>query len=105
MAGSKQFGELLRNARCGLSLTLDIVAKRAGTSKGYLSGIESGKVKPPRPAMLRKIARALRLDTEALLIARELEGLVHARKVVGKLDDLILAQYVKAMGRRPSKVA
>lgn len=56
------FGQVIRARRKQLGLTLDQVARRAGTHKGYVSGIENSKVRPPAPRVVAKIAKALDLD-------------------------------------------
>ena len=49
-------GELIRNKREQLSLTLDAVSEKAGFSKPYLSTIETSKVKnPPSDELLNKL--------------------------------------------------
>ncbi len=61
------FGVLLRRLRKEHGWSLNTVAKKVGTQKGYLSGIENGKVNPPSPKLLRKFARIFEQDESALL--------------------------------------
>lgn len=61
------FGVLLRRLRKDLGWSLNTVAKKVGTQKGYLSGIENGKVNPPSPKLLRKFAKLFDQDESALL--------------------------------------
>jgi transcriptional regulator with XRE-family HTH domain len=61
------FGELLRRLRQEQGLSLRIVAKKLGTQKGYLSGIENGKVNPPSAKLVKKIAALYRQDEKSLL--------------------------------------
>lgn len=68
-----QFGNLLHDLRKNRDLTLEAVARRAGTHKGYISGIERGKVNPPSPKFLKKFARILQHDYRELLILAHLE--------------------------------
>lgn len=68
-----QFGNLLYDLRKKRDLTLDAVARRAGTHKGYISGIERGKVNPPSPKFLKKFARILQYDYQELLVLAHLE--------------------------------
>lgn len=56
------FGQVVRARRKQLGLQLTEVAKRAGTVKGYLSGVESGKLRPPAPKVTAKLAKVLDLD-------------------------------------------
>jgi phage repressor protein C with HTH and peptisase S24 domain len=60
-------GQIIRNRREELHLTLDEVSAKTGFSKPYLSTIETSKVKnPPRDNLLRKLERVL--DFEAGLL-------------------------------------
>ena len=52
-----RFGERVKKLRKDKNLTVEKVAKAIGSHKGYVSGIENGKVKPPSPKLVRKIAR------------------------------------------------
>lgn len=62
------FGQELRAQRKYAGLTLARLGKMTGMSKGYLSGIENGKVSPPADRKIRKLARALgRRDAVGLL--------------------------------------
>lgn len=61
------FGELLRRLRREQGLSLRIVAKKLGTQKGYLSGIENGKVNPPSAKLVKRIAGLYRQDEKSLL--------------------------------------
>lgn len=62
------FGELLRRRRHELRLTLAQVGERACVAKGYLSGIETGKVSPPSPEVTRDLAEILQLDEGKLVV-------------------------------------
>lgn len=53
------YGELVRQLRSEKNLTLVGVAKAAGIRKGYLSGIEHGKVNPPSAPVVRALAQVL----------------------------------------------
>ncbi|HEV3026537.1 MAG TPA: helix-turn-helix domain-containing protein [Planctomycetota bacterium] len=61
------FGELLRRLRREQAFSLRTVAKKLGTQKGYLSGIENGKVNPPSAKLVKRIAQLYRLDERMLL--------------------------------------
>jgi transcriptional regulator with XRE-family HTH domain len=52
-----EFGKRLHELRMAKWLTLEVLSKKLGTSKGYLSGVENGKVNPPVDKLVRKIAR------------------------------------------------
>jgi phage repressor protein C with HTH and peptisase S24 domain/DNA-binding XRE family transcriptional regulator len=62
-----EFGRQVRLARKKRGLTLEALAQSAGLGKSYLSQIETGYAPPPRDDKVRRIARALGLDEEALL--------------------------------------
>jgi SOS-response transcriptional repressor LexA len=55
-------GQIIRNKREKLHLTLDEVAAYTGFSKPYLSTIETGRVKPPRDGLLRKLEKCLKFE-------------------------------------------
>src|SRR5579862_267884 len=61
------FGELLRRLRREQGYSLRTVAKSLGTQKGYLSGIENGKVNPPSAKLVKRIAQLYRQDERMLL--------------------------------------
>lgn len=70
----ERFGIILKKARKEQEWTLEKLANRLGTYKGYISGIESGKVPPPSIKFVAPMARILKLD------ARELSFLAWAEK-------------------------
>lgn len=69
-------GQIIRNRREELNLTLDEVSNRVGFSKPYLSTIETGKVKnPPGDELLTRLEKVLEFETGMLLRIAHLEGL------------------------------
>ena len=62
-----RFGDLVKSLRKEKGLTVEEVAKKVGTHKGYISGIETGKVNPPSVKMIRKFARLLGQDEKELV--------------------------------------
>ncbi|TKJ38847.1 MAG: hypothetical protein CEE38_03875 [Planctomycetes bacterium B3_Pla] len=69
-------GQIIRERREQLSLTLDEVSNRIGFSKPYLSTIETGKVKnPPSDELLSKLAKVLKFERRLLLHIAHVEGL------------------------------
>lgn len=62
-----QFGDLVRTLRKERGLTLEAVARKIGTHKGYISGIEGGKVSPPSVKLIKKYAKALGQDPKHLV--------------------------------------
>ena len=83
-----RFGILIRDLRRKRGLTLDTVAEKAGTGKGYVSGIERGKVSPPSPKFLKKLSRILKCDYRELLVRAHLEKAPQEvrREMVGLYD-------------------
>src|SRR5512136_1248527 len=67
-------GQIIRNKREQLDLTLDEVSNRVGYSKPYLSTIETGKVKnPPSDELLTRLERVLQFDNGLLLHIAHME--------------------------------
>jgi transcriptional regulator with XRE-family HTH domain len=62
-----EFGERLHELRKQKGMTLEAVGKKLGVSKGYLSVIENGKVRPPKDKILRKLAGLFGVDEAEML--------------------------------------
>lgn len=62
-----EFGKKIHELRKMKSLTLDVLAAKIGSSKGYLSGIENGKINPPTDKFVRKLARIFGQDEMEML--------------------------------------
>jgi len=60
------FGDLVRKLRKERGLTLEVVAKKIGSHKGYVSGIETDKVNPPSVKLIKKFAKLFGQDARAL---------------------------------------
>jgi transcriptional regulator with XRE-family HTH domain len=60
------FGDLVKKLRHEKGLTLEAVAKKIGSHKGYVSGIENAKVNPPSVKIIKKYAKALGQDARML---------------------------------------
>lgn len=63
----REFGGLLRRLRQEQGLTLQEVAQRVGSYKGYIWEIERGRVNPPSPKFIRKFASLFRYDQNEML--------------------------------------
>lgn len=61
------FGDLVKRLRKEKGLTLEAVAKKIGSHKGYVSGIENGKVNPPSVKIIRKFAKLFAQDERTLV--------------------------------------
>jgi transcriptional regulator with XRE-family HTH domain len=60
------FGMIVKNLRAEKKLTLEDLGKLVKKSKGYLSGIENQKVRPPTPSIVASLAKALGFDANIL---------------------------------------
>ncbi len=60
------FGDRVRTLRKEKGLTLDVVAKKIGSHKGYVSGIENDKVNPPSVKIIKKFAKLFGQDARSL---------------------------------------
>jgi transcriptional regulator with XRE-family HTH domain len=60
------FGDLVRKLRKEKGLTLAVVAKKIGSHKGYVSGIENDKVNPPSVEIIKKFAKLFGHDARML---------------------------------------
>lgn len=63
---AKTFGETIREMREATGLGLRVVADRLGISPAYLSRIERGKERPPRPEITKRLASLLGGDPDLL---------------------------------------
>jgi repressor LexA len=69
-------GQIIRNRREQLNLTLDFVGGRVGFSKPYLSTIETGRVRnPPSDELLKKLEEILKFEPGLLLHIAHMERL------------------------------
>ncbi len=69
-------GQIIREKRERLNLTLDEVSNKIGFSKPYLSTIETGKVKnPPSDELLIKLEKVLKFEPGLLLHVAHMEGM------------------------------
>jgi transcriptional regulator with XRE-family HTH domain len=95
--GWTSFGETVRAARIEKGYTLEAVANKIGTHKGYISGIESGKVNPPAAKMIEKYALFLGLSSSALTIIAwaEKAPITILKQAVG----LVREQELRALAR------
>lgn len=62
-----RFGDLVKKLRKERGMTLDAVAKKIGSHKGYVSGIENDKVNPPSVKVIQKYAKVFGQDARALV--------------------------------------
>lgn len=62
----KNFGETIRDLRVAQDLGLRETATKVGISPAYLSRIERGKERPPRPEVIKELAKILAADPDVL---------------------------------------
>jgi len=60
------FGETIRDLRVAQDLGLRETASKIGISPAYLSRIERGKERPPRPEVVKALAKVLAADPDVL---------------------------------------
>lgn len=63
---AKAFGETIREMREAQGLGLRVAAERLGISPAYLSRIERGRERPPKPELVKRVARLLGGDADLL---------------------------------------
>ena len=61
------FGDLVKRLRKERGMTLEQVARKIGSHKGYVSGIENDKVNPPSVKIIRKFAKLFSQDEKNLV--------------------------------------
>jgi len=91
------FGQFVRSMRKAKGLTLEKLADKIGTEKGYISSIENGKVNPPSADVVREMADALEVGREELLL------LAYVQKAPKEIQA-ILNEGVKIVLERRKKV-
>ena len=64
---AESFGKLLRSRRLKAGIGLRELARRVGTSAGYISDVELDNVPPPSEQVIVRIAGALGIDKNPLL--------------------------------------
>jgi len=60
------FGDTIRDLRIAQDLGLRETASKIGISPAYLSRIERGKERPPRPEVIKALAKTLAADPDVL---------------------------------------
>jgi transcriptional regulator with XRE-family HTH domain len=70
---TRYFGRQLKVMRIRKGWTLEFVARKIGSHKGYISGIENGKVNPPSMKFLRKIAKLFRISLRTTALSAYIE--------------------------------
>jgi HTH-type transcriptional regulator, competence development regulator len=90
----KNFGDTIRELRVAQDLGLRETAAKVGISPAYLSRIERGKERPPRPEIIKELAKVLAADPDVLFRLSsstdpEVEGYLHDQPQVLNLIRFI----------------
>ncbi|MCB1863030.1 MAG: helix-turn-helix domain-containing protein [Gammaproteobacteria bacterium] len=100
----RAFGETIRNLRVAQDLGLRETASLIGISPAYLSRIERGKEHPPRPEIIKTLAKTLAADPDVLFRLSSSTD----PEIVDYLHDnpeaMILLRYLKDAGFTPEKI-
>jgi transcriptional regulator with XRE-family HTH domain len=95
------FGDLVRRLRKERNMTLEAVAKKIGSHKGYVSGIENGKVNPPSVKFIRKFAKLFNWDERQMVVLAYVDK---APKVIRDEAERLLRSW-EDPGAAPSDTA
>ena len=93
------FGETLRQLRIAQDLGLRETASKVGISPAYLSRIERGKELPPKPDIIKALARALATDPDVLFRLSastdpDITELLKERPKVLELLRIVMAKHL-----------
>lgn len=92
-ADEREFSQLLRQLREKRGLSLRQIEAGTGVSNAYLSQIESGKVGPPSPKIIEKLASALGYSYVDLM------------RAAGHLHEVPTQEPILRLGRRTVSLA
>jgi transcriptional regulator with XRE-family HTH domain len=100
----KAFGETIRDLRVAQDLGLRETAGLIGISPAYLSRIERGKEPPPRPEVIKTLAKTLAADPDVLFRLSsstdpEIVDYLHENP-----DTMLLLRYLKDAGFTPQSI-
>jgi len=91
--GLQSFGSRVKELRKARGMTLEEVARKVGTHKGYVSGIERRRVRPPSEKFVTRFARALSVDE------RELHRLAWVEKAPLQIKEELIRAFWPEGGR------
>jgi transcriptional regulator with XRE-family HTH domain len=100
----KDFGETIRELRMAQDFGLRETAAKVGISPAYLSRIERGKEHPPRPEIIKELAKVLAADPDVLFRLSsstdpEVEGYLHDHPQL-----MSLIRFIKASNFTESEI-
>lgn len=94
----KNFGETIRDLRVAQALGLRETATKVGISPAYLSRIERGKERPPRPEVIKNLARLLAADPDVLFRLSSSTDPDVVDYLHGQPDIMYLLRFVRDAG-------
>jgi len=95
------FGQFLRSLRDRRHMSLRDVEKECGISNAYISQMEKGDRPPPRPDMLRKLARVYNVTVRELLLKA---GYLDEPEVTATDEERIEAAFQYALADPDNKL-
>jgi transcriptional regulator with XRE-family HTH domain len=94
----KSFGETLRELRIAQQLGLRETAGKVSISPAYLSRIERGMERPPRPDVIKDLAKVLAADPDVLFRLSSATDPDVVDYLHEQPDALSLLRYIKDEG-------
>lgn len=89
------FGEIIRDLRVAQNLGLRETATKVGISPAYLSRIERGKESPPRPEVIKELAKVLAADPDVLFRLSSSTDPEVVSFLHGKPEIMTLLRFIK----------
>lgn len=96
-----RLGDKIRQLREESGLTQGQLAARSSVSQGYLSQLENGEVKNPSAAVLLRIARAVRVDSDELFEAAGYPTVRTLRQIYKEYQATIDDDLLRYLSRLP----
>jgi transcriptional regulator with XRE-family HTH domain len=94
----RAFGETIRDLRVAQDLGLRETATLVGISPAYLSRIERGKEHPPRPEVIKTLAKVLAADPDVLFRLSSSTDPEIVDYLHGNPDAMVLLRFLKDAG-------
>ncbi len=91
----KNFGETIRKLRVAQDLGLRETATKVGISPAYLSRIERDKESPPRPEIIKEMAKVLAADPDILFRLSSSTDPEVVNYLNDRPDVMLLLRFIK----------